>query len=69
LAIDNAIESLETESPECVQVVKLRFFAGLSIEETSAAMGISPSTAKRHWAFSRAWLFDALRDDDSPSNS
>ena len=69
LAINDAIESLEAESPECVQVVKMRFFAGLSIEETAAAMGISPSTAKRHWAYARAWLFDALRDDDSPSNS
>lgn len=69
LAIDDAIEALETESPECVQVVKVRFFAGLSIEETAAAMGISPSTAKRHWAYARAWLFDALHDDDSPSNS
>lgn len=67
LAIDEAIESLEAESPECVQVVKMRFFAGMSIEETSAAMGISASTAKRHWAYARAWLFDALRDDDTSS--
>jgi DNA-directed RNA polymerase specialized sigma24 family protein len=46
----------------------MRFFAGLSIEETAVAMEISPSTVKRHWAYARAWLFDALRADDSPSN-
>lgn len=68
LAINEAIERLEAENPECVRVVKLRFFAGLSLAETAAAIGISPSTAKRHWAYARAWLFDALRGDDSPSN-
>ena len=66
-AIDEAIESLEMESPQCGQVVKLRFFAGLSIDETAAAMRISASTVKRHWAYARAWLFDALREEDPPS--
>ena len=69
LAIDEAIESLEMESPQCAQVVKLRFFAGLSIEETAAAMRISASTVKRHWAYARAWLFDALREEDPPSSA
>jgi RNA polymerase sigma factor (TIGR02999 family) len=64
LAIDECIEQLAVENAACVQVVKLRFFAGLSIDETAAALGISPSTAKRHWAFARAWLFDALQAAD-----
>jgi len=63
LAIDEAIERLAAESPECAQVVKLRFFAGLSIEETAGSLGISASTAKRHWAYARAWLYDALRSE------
>jgi RNA polymerase sigma factor (TIGR02999 family) len=64
LALDESIERLVAESPECAAVVKLRFFAGLSIDEAAASLGISPSTAKRHWAYARAWLFDALRPDD-----
>ena len=69
MAIDEAIESLEMESRQCGQVVKLRFFAGLSIDETAAAMRISASTVKRHWAYARAWLFDALRTDDTSAPS
>jgi DNA-directed RNA polymerase specialized sigma24 family protein len=59
----------EMESPQCAQVVNLRFFAGLSIEETAAAMRISASTVKRQWAYARAWLFDALREEDPPSSA
>jgi len=65
LAIDEAIESLAAENPECATVVKMRFFAGLSSDEAAAALGISASTAKRHWVYARAWLFDALRPGDS----
>jgi RNA polymerase sigma factor (TIGR02999 family) len=64
LALDESIERLAVENPECASVVKLRFFAGLTIDDAAAAMGISASTAKRHWAYARAWLFDALRADD-----
>jgi len=63
-AIDEAIERLADECPECASVVKMRFFAGLSIEATAAALSISASTAKRHWAYARAWIFDVLRPDD-----
>jgi len=69
MAIDEAFERLVLESPECANVVKLRFFAGLSIEEAAFALGISASTAKRHWAYARAWLFDALCPDDTSSAS
>ena len=64
LAIDDCLQRLARDNPKCAQVVKLRFFAGLSIDEAAAALNISPSTAKRHWTFARAWLFDALRPDD-----
>jgi len=68
VAIDEAIERLAEENPECAGVVKMRFFAGLSIDEAAAALGISPSTAKRHWAFARAWIFDVLRPDDNSTS-
>lgn len=65
LAINESIESLSAENRECADVVKLRFFAGLSIDETAAALGISSSTAKRHWTYARAWLFDKLNSEDT----
>lgn len=67
LAIDEAINRLIEEEPECAKVVKLRFFAGLPMSEVAATLGISTSTAKRHWLYARAWLFDAIRCDDSSS--
>ena len=69
LAVDEALEQLAFENPSCAEVVKLRFFTGLTIEQTAAAIGISPRTAKRHWAYARAWLFDALQPDDSETHS
>jgi RNA polymerase sigma factor (TIGR02999 family) len=68
LALDESIERLAAENPECAQVVKLRFFAGLTIDDAAAALGISASTAKRHWAYARAWLFEALRPEDSSTS-
>jgi RNA polymerase sigma factor (TIGR02999 family) len=68
LAIDEAIDRLAEENPECASVVKMRFFAGLPIDEAAAALGISASTAKRHWAYARAWLFDAIRADDAETS-
>jgi RNA polymerase sigma factor (sigma-70 family) len=57
IALDEALAKLAEEHPEKAQVVKLRYFAGLTIEETSQAMGIGTSTADRHWAYARAWLY------------
>ena len=65
LAVDEAIERLAEENQECANLVKMRFFAGLSVDEAGAALGISKSTADRYWAYARAWLFEALRPDDS----
>ena len=60
VALDMALTQLGTEEPEKAEVVMLRFFAGLTIEETAAAVGSSPATVKRHWNYARAWLYDAM---------
>src|SRR5262245_36382319 len=68
LALDEALERLRGENEVCSNLVKLRFFAGLSIQDAAAALGISTSTADRYWAYSRAWLFAALRPDGGKSH-
>jgi RNA polymerase sigma factor (TIGR02999 family) len=62
LALDEALQRLSVEEPTVTQVVKLRYFAGLTIEQTAAALGISVRTANRHWAYAKAWLFQELAD-------
>jgi RNA polymerase sigma factor (TIGR02999 family) len=61
LAIDEALEQLALKNPPCAELVKLRFFTGLTLDEAAAAMGIARRTAYRYWAFARAWLYEALR--------
>lgn len=56
LAMDRALAKLETLNERSARVVMLRFFAGLSVEQTAAAMDISPATVKSDWSFARAWL-------------
>jgi RNA polymerase sigma factor (TIGR02999 family) len=60
LALDEVLAKLETEAPAKAQLVKLRFFAGLTLEEAARAMKISPATAKRYWVYARAWLYNTL---------
>ncbi len=60
LDINDAIDRLEIVEPQKARLVKLRFFAGMTIAEASRALGISHATAERHWAFSRAWLYCEL---------
>jgi RNA polymerase sigma factor (TIGR02999 family) len=64
-ALDEAIQRLDAHDPRMAQVVRLRFYAGLSVEETAAALGVAPRTVKRDWAFARAWLFEALGGKES----
>lgn len=59
---DGLIRRLETESPDGAAVVRLRFYAGLSVEQTAQALEISTSTVDRRWAFARAWLFRRLSE-------
>jgi RNA polymerase sigma factor (TIGR02999 family) len=63
LALDEAITTLTGEDPRAAEVVRLRFYAGLSVEETAAAMGVSERTVMREWAYARARLFQLLSDD------
>src|SRR5262245_4411456 len=65
LALGVAVCEAASAEPTKAAVVKLRYFAGLSLEETAACLGISEATAKRHWAVARAWLFAALSDDEA----
>jgi RNA polymerase sigma factor (TIGR02999 family) len=66
LAIDEALSKLEREDPAVYALVKLRYFAGLNIEQASAALGISSATAYRHWNYARAWLHAELLGADGP---
>jgi RNA polymerase sigma factor (TIGR02999 family) len=59
--VNDALDLLAAEEPEAAQVVKLRYFAGLTIAETAAAMNLSVRTANRHWTYARAWLYQELR--------
>jgi RNA polymerase sigma factor (TIGR02999 family) len=63
LRVDEALTKFAAEDPVKAQLVKLRYFVGLSIPEAAAAMGMSESTAKRAWAYARAWLYDELNKD------
>jgi RNA polymerase sigma factor (TIGR02999 family) len=56
LAVDRALERLEAVDARASRVVECRFFAGMSVEETAVALGISPASVKRDWALARAWL-------------
>jgi RNA polymerase sigma factor (TIGR02999 family) len=66
LALDDALERLGALDPEQARLVELRFFGGLTVEETAEAMSISPATVKRHWAITRAWLARELEGSPPP---
>jgi RNA polymerase sigma-70 factor, ECF subfamily len=61
LDLDRALTLLERQNPRHARVVECRYFAGLSVEETATALGVSKRTVKSDWALARAWLFAALR--------
>ena len=63
VVLDEALCRTEKQEERMSQIVVLRFFAGLTIEDTAQAMGSSPMTVKREWAVARAWLYDALNSD------
>jgi RNA polymerase sigma factor (TIGR02999 family) len=63
LALDEALQQLEAEDPVKARLVKLRFFAGASLEDAARMLGLSPSTAKRAWVFARSWLYGRLHGD------
>jgi RNA polymerase sigma factor (TIGR02999 family) len=63
LALDEALQKLATEDPRKAELIRLRYFAGLTIEDAADALGISKATAKRWWNFSRAWLYEEMRHE------
>src|SRR5215471_1528503 len=63
LTLDEALAKLERHHPEKAVLVKLRYFAGLSLPAAAQALGLSLTTAKRHWRFARAWLYGELADE------
>ena len=63
LAFDDAIQRLEQEQPQAAAGVRLRFYAGLSVDETAEALGVSSRTVNREWTYARAWLYQRLHGD------
>lgn len=61
LALDEALRAFEAEDPLKARLVQLRYFAGLSLAEAAAALGLSLATAKRHWVYARSWLYGKIQ--------
>jgi RNA polymerase sigma factor (TIGR02999 family) len=61
LAVNEALEKFAKLDPQKAELVKLRYFVGMTIEEAAEVLGISLATAKRHWAYARAWLYEEMR--------
>lgn len=68
LLLDDALKRLAIEDATASEVVKLRLFAGLSVEEAADSLGLARATAYRHWTFARAWLRCELGDEGAPNN-
>lgn len=66
LALDEALRRLARLDERHARVVELRYFGGMSVEETAAALGLSPATVKRAWTLARAWLYKELAPPDAP---
>lgn len=68
VALDDALAKLAVDHPDKAELVKLRFFAGLTMPDVASALGISLATAERNWAFARGWLYAQLAEDTSEAN-
>ena len=68
-ALDEALTKLAAEDPDKAELVKLRFFAGLTMPEIAQVLKISLATAERHWTYARTWLYAELKDRDDSANS
>jgi RNA polymerase sigma factor (TIGR02999 family) len=71
IALDDALSLLTQEDPQTAELVKLRYFSGLSNKQAAEVLGISPRTADFRWSFARAWLFEKLEGGSArhPENS
>ena len=68
LALDEALEKLAKEEPVKAELVKLRHFAGLTVDEAAAALNISPATADRYWSYAQAWLHAEITRGEAPGS-
>ncbi len=64
IELDLALQELEEFDPKQAKIIELRYFGGLTIEETAEALNISPATVKREWAMARAWLYQRVKDEE-----
>jgi RNA polymerase sigma factor (TIGR02999 family) len=69
LALDEALEKLGRRDLLCANLVKLRFFGGLTLDEAATTLGIAPRSADRYWAFARSWLYNELRQGDDSDDT
>ncbi len=69
LAVDRALARFAEVDPRAAHVVECRYFAGLSVEETAAALDVSTATVKRDWAAARVWLYQEIADDDARADA
>jgi RNA polymerase sigma factor (TIGR02999 family) len=68
ILLEAAMTALETHDPQLAEVVHLRYFAGLTVDETALAMGVSPRSVNRDWMVARAWLLRRIRDDSDAAS-
>jgi RNA polymerase sigma factor (TIGR02999 family) len=61
IALDDALKALAEYDPQKARMIELRYFGGLSIEETADVLGVTPTTIKRHWRFAKAWLYGEMQ--------
>jgi RNA polymerase sigma factor (TIGR02999 family) len=66
LAVDEALTRFASQYPQKAELVKLRYFGGLTVDEAATTLDISAATAERHWAFARAWLYRSIAGSDRP---
>jgi len=69
IALDEALTKFEAVAPDQARLVKLRYFAGLTLEDAAKSLGISVATVKRQWVYARAWLYGQMRDGAEPSEN
>jgi RNA polymerase sigma factor (TIGR02999 family) len=69
LDLSDALDKLAQEDPACAELVKLRFFAGLTLDEAAETLGVVRRTADRYWAFARSWLYAALRKGEESAET
>ena len=69
LALDEALQALERSAPQRARVVELRYFGGLSVDETAEYLNVAPATVHRRWAYAKAWLYRYLTEPKPPDQS